>query len=87
MKKKLRDIVELPGSIEKYINSKKTLKFTIGIEVPIAKLDLEQSLKRKEDNDYLDRGEKKSRYDRKESRGSKGVFVNGKCSSFLEKVS
>lgn len=44
-KKKLRDMTNLLGRVEKYINSEKILNFVIGIEVPIHEPDSDRSMK------------------------------------------
>lgn len=47
-----------------YINSKETLNFTVGIEVPEPNSVKESSSKRKDDKPRFDRNDKRPRYDR-----------------------
>lgn len=71
LKKAPKDIVELLSRVEKYMNSKETLKFAPRIEVPELNRIKEHSLKRKYNKPRFEKSNKTLRYGSRESQESR----------------
>lgn len=56
-------MIELLSRVEKYINFEENLKFVIGIEAPVTEQELDQAIKRKDEEDKYDRYDKRARFE------------------------
>lgn len=54
--------------VVKYINSEETLKFVVGIEVPVHELESNKNMKQKDDDDKSYQNGKRSRFEQRESK-------------------